>query len=105
MKEISVQDLKKKLDSKEDFILLDVRNYDEYSFCKINNSVLIPLPEISSRFNELNKNKEIIVYCHSGRRSASAVNFLESVGFNDIKNLKGGINSWSEEIDSSVPVY
>lgn len=105
MKEISVQELKNKFDNKEDFILLDVRTSDEYSTCKINNSILIPLNELSSRFNELNKDKEIIVHCHHGSRSSRAIQFLESVGFNNLKNLKGGINSWSLEIDSNVPVY
>ncbi|HIH25600.1 hypothetical protein J4476_04205 [Candidatus Woesearchaeota archaeon] len=105
MEEISVQELKKKFDDKEDFILLDVRTIDEYNTCNIKDSILIPLNELPSRFNELNKNKEIIVHCHHGSRSAKAVLFLESVGFTNVTNLKGGIDSWSEEIDSNVLKY
>jgi len=105
MEEIDVFELKKKLDKKEDFILLDVRNYDEYDYAKIEGSRLIPLPELQERFNEVDKSKEIIVYCHTGNRSKRAIEFLEAKDFKKLKNLKGGIDSWSINIDPNVPVY
>jgi adenylyltransferase/sulfurtransferase len=67
--------------------------------------VLLPLPELPQRFGELPKDREIIVHCKSGMRSAKAVQFLKEQGFKQVVNLQGGIAAWSEKVDPSVPKY
>lgn len=103
--ETTVEDLKKRLDRKDDVFILDVRNPPEYAICQLAGSKLIPLPELPQRFGELDKNREMIVHCKSGMRSAKAVQFLRQQGFTKIKNLKGGILAWADKIDPSMPKY
>tara|TARA_B100001758_G_C17783458_1_gene291046 strand:- start:170 stop:490 length:321 start_codon:yes stop_codon:yes gene_type:complete len=105
IKEITVKELKHKFDNNEDFMLLDVRNIQEVLFSKINGSIHIPMNEIMDRINELDSNKEIIIQCKSGKRSARVCEYLMTQNFNNVKNLKGGIISWADEIDSSIQVY
>ncbi len=102
--EISVQELKAKLDKKEKFVLLDVREPHEYEIAKIPGSTLIPLGKLPERFAEVDKNAKVIVHCKMGGRSAKAVQFLREKGY-DATNVAGGINAWSEQIDPSVPQY
>lgn len=104
MKETTVEELKKKIDQEEDFILLDVREPYEYQISNIDGK-LIPQDDLPDRLDELDKSKEIVVMCRSGSRSAKACNFLEKNGFNNVSNLKGGVNAWAREIDNSLPVY
>jgi sulfur-carrier protein adenylyltransferase/sulfurtransferase len=103
--EITVENLKERLDKKEDFTLLDVRNPDEYSICRIADAKLIPLYELSQRYDELPKDKPVVAYCHHGVRSIRAAQILSKGGFANVKSLHGGINTWSEKIDPSVPRY
>jgi molybdopterin/thiamine biosynthesis adenylyltransferase/rhodanese-related sulfurtransferase len=103
--EATVEELKRRLDRKEDIFILDVRNPPEYAICQIPGSKLLPLPELPQRFSELDKNREIIVHCKSGMRSAKAVQFLREQGFTKLKNLKGGILAWAEQIDPTMPKY
>ena len=105
IKEITVKELKNKFDNNEDFMLLDVRNIQEVLFSKINGSIHIPMNEIINRINELDSNKEIIIQCKSGKRSARVCEFLSKNSFNNVKNLSGGILAWAEEIDPSIIVY
>lgn len=102
--EISVEELKQKLDRGEMPFLLDVREPVEYQIAHINGH-LIPLGQIPERLGELDKNKEIIVYCHTGNRSRRAVEFLYENRFANVKNLVGGIDAWSRRIDTKVPRY
>ncbi len=102
--EITVVELKSKLDKNEKFILIDVREPHEHQIAKIPGAKLIPLGELPGRVAELDKSLTIIVHCKSGGRSARAVAFLCSQGFRAI-NVCGGINAWAEEIDPSVPLY
>ncbi len=104
VREITVHNLDKKIKNKERFILLDVRFDYENKTAKLDNSVLIPLPELAARLNELEKKKEIVVYCHHGNRSYVAADFLGKNGFKAC-SLKGGINEWSLKIDKKVPRY
>ena len=99
------KELKNKLDLNENLFLLDVRNPNEYEIAKINNSVLIPLPQLRSRLHEIPKDKEIIVYCHHGNRSLEAARILNENGFSQVKSLVGGIDVWSRFVDSSIPQY
>lgn len=106
MKEITVEELKKKIDQKESFLLLDVREPFEAHISKIDtNSTLIPLDDLSGRIQELDETQEIIVLCRSGVRSSKACGLLEENGFSNVANLKGGINEWAVKIDSSLPQY
>lgn len=114
MQEITVQELKQLLDGEDrDFLLIDVRNPNEYEIAKIPGSVLIPLPEIEQgagveKVKELlhssPKAQKLVVHCKLGGRSAKALGILKQAGIEGI-NVKGGIAAWSQEIDSSVPEY
>ncbi len=106
MKEITVKDLKAKMDAGEDIQLIDVRMPDEWAVAKIEGATLIPLPQILQRMDELDSSKEIVVHCKMGGRSARAIEALQRAGFDgEMANLVGGITAWSKEIDPSVPIY
>ncbi len=102
---LSVQDLKTRLDGKEKFVLLDVREQFEFDICRIAGSTLIPLSELPSRMSELDSADEIVIHCKSGVRSAKALKLLKEAGFAKLWNVAGGISAWSDEIDPSVPKY
>jgi adenylyltransferase/sulfurtransferase len=103
--ETTVEELKRRLDRREQVFILDVRNPEEYQICRIPGSTLIPLPELPRRLGELDQDREIIVHCKSGMRSFKAQQFLRGQGFRAIKNLKGGILAWADKIDPSMPKY
>jgi molybdopterin/thiamine biosynthesis adenylyltransferase/rhodanese-related sulfurtransferase len=103
--ELTVEDLKRRLDQQEKLFILDVRNPEEYQLCRIPGSTLIPLPELPRRFRELDSEREIIIHCKSGMRSLKAQQFLRAQGFRAVKNLKGGILAWADKIDPSMPRY
>ena len=105
VEELSPMELKRKIDLGESIVLLDVREPFEYAFCRIENSKLIPLGELGRRVGELDRLAETVVYCHTGVRSARAVELLSSEGFRKVRNLKGGIRAWAEEVDRNVPIY
>lgn len=96
MDEISSLELKERLATGEDIILLDVRQPEEHEEKNIPHSLLIPLNELPDRVDELDghKGREIIVYCRSGNRSGQAIQFLEASGYTKLKNLKGGMLAW-----------
>jgi adenylyltransferase/sulfurtransferase len=104
--EITVEELKQRLDAKEDIFILDVREPHEYKICNLNGH-LVPLNDLPKRLQELDgaKEKEMVVHCRSGGRSARAVAFLQQSGFKKAKNLKGGILAWADRIDPKVPKY
>jgi adenylyltransferase/sulfurtransferase len=103
--EITVTELKAKLDAGDNLFVLDVREPHEYDIARLEGTTLIPLGQLPSRVNELNTADDIVVHCKSGMRSAKAVGFLQKAGFQKVKNLKGGILAWSDQIDRSVPKY
>ena len=103
--EVSPVELKKRIETGESIVLLDVREPFEYAFCRIENSKLIPLGELGRRAGELDRSDDIVVYCHTGVRSARAVELLSSEGFRKVRNLKGGIRAWAQEVDPKVPIY
>ncbi|AUC61016.1 putative sulfurylase MoeZ [Cyanobacterium sp. HL-69] len=110
LEEMTVTQLKELLDSDaDDYVLIDVRNPNEYQIAKIPNATLIPLPDIEdgdgvAKVKELVGDKRLIAHCKLGGRSAKALNILKEAGIEGI-NVKGGIAAWSEEVDSSVPQY
>lgn len=103
--EITVKELKRLIDSGTQVRLVDVREQNEYDFCHIEGSTLIPIRQIWMHVNELNPESEYVFYCHVGERSAWVVNLLRQRGFKKVKNLKGGIDQWTVEIDPSTPRY
>ena len=103
--ELNPEDVKEKIDRREEFYLLDVREPHEVQICTIPGSHLIPLGQVTARVNELNSADEIVVYCRSGKRSGQAVEFLKKAGFRKVKNMRGGILAWSDHVDPSVPKY
>ena len=103
--EITVLELKARMDRGEDLFILDVREPHEYEINRIPGSVLIPQGDLPERFTELDANREIIVMCKSGMRSARAANFLRDHGFKVAKNLKGGVLAWVDQVDPSQPKY
>jgi len=102
---ISVQELKGKMDARDAFELIDVREPFEFEIARIDGAKLIPLGEILERAEELDREQTLIVHCHSGGRSAQAVRLLKQRGFAKVCNLEGGIDAWSDFIDPTVPKY
>ncbi|HEX8246859.1 MAG TPA: rhodanese-like domain-containing protein [Pyrinomonadaceae bacterium] len=106
MQEITATELKRRMDAGDDIQLIDVRQPDEYAFAKIEGARLIPLSELMNRIGEIDESRETVVHCHAGGRSARAIDAMQRTGFKgELKNLKGGITAWSDEVDSSVPKY
>ena len=105
VKQLSAIELKNKIQQEDTVFLLDVREPHEFQHAHIANSVLIPLNQIPQRLAELDPKQDIVVICHHGMRSQQAANYLERSGFNTVANLKGGIDAWSCEVDSSVARY
>ena len=106
IEEISATDLKRRMDAGDDIQLIDVRQPEEWAFAKIEGAKLIPLGEIMSRMGEIDENRETVLHCKMGMRSARAVEALQRAGFKgELKNLKGGITAWSNEVDPRVPKY
>ena len=105
MKSVTVHELKQMIDSKEVFQLIDVREPFETEICSMG-ATLIPLAEIPTRFNEITKDKKVVIHCRSGARSANAIGFLEQQhGFTNLYNLTGGILAWANEIDPDMDTY
>jgi len=102
---MTVRDLKRKIDSGERFVLVDVREPFEYEIASIPGSKLIPLGELHSRMSELDSADDIVLHCKMGGRSAKALKLLREAGFTKLTNVAGGIEAWAEEIDPSVPKY
>ena len=106
MQEITAKELKAKIDAGEDFQLIDVRQPEEYAFAKIEGAKLIPLGQIIQRMDEIDPTRETIVQCKAGGRSATAIQALQRAGFQgELKNLRGGITAWSNEVDPKIPKY
>jgi molybdopterin/thiamine biosynthesis adenylyltransferase/rhodanese-related sulfurtransferase/molybdopterin converting factor small subunit len=103
--EISVAELKARMDRGDNVFVLDVRETHEYQINQVPGSTLIPLGDLPERFAELDASREIICQCKSGVRSARAASFLRDQGFKNVKNLKGGVLAWIDEIDPSQPKY
>jgi adenylyltransferase/sulfurtransferase len=103
--EIEVTEVKEKMDRGDNFVLIDVREPHEYQICSIPGAKLIPLGEVPKRLDELDKNADIVIHCKSGMRSARACGILKAAGFEHVRNMKGGILAWSDQVDPSVPKY
>jgi sulfur-carrier protein adenylyltransferase/sulfurtransferase len=102
---ISVSELKRKIDKGEAVLIVDVREPFEYEIAHLENSKLIPLGELPDRLEELDRYQEIVAHCHTGVRSALAVDLLQEAGFKNAFNLTGGIEAWASEIDPEMARY
>lgn len=103
--DITAQELKSRLDLNPNLLLLDVREPHELQISALKGAKNVPLGEVAQRMSELDSAEEMVVFCKRGSRSARAIEILSSAGFKKMKNLKGGINAWAEEVDKSLPVY
>ena len=106
MEEITPAELKQRLDNGDDLQIVDVREDNEVAIGRIPNSIHIPLGQILGRMDEIDPNRETVVHCKMGGRSARAIEALQRSGYEGkLMNLKGGILRWSDEVDPSVPKY
>ena len=105
--EISPAEVKARLDHGESFLLLDVREPDEYATAHIEQATLVPMSELAERVGELEswKPRPVVTYCHKGVRSMRVANWLAEQGFSNVQSMAGGIEAWSTEVDPSVPRY
>jgi len=104
--EVTVQEMKRALDDpKLGIKVIDVREPFEYEIARIEGVPLLPMSELQNRFTELDPNTQYYLLCKVGARSHQAVEFLREQGFKYVKNVKGGTNAWSEEIDRNLPRY
>ncbi|HEY3412840.1 MAG TPA: molybdopterin-synthase adenylyltransferase MoeB [Armatimonadota bacterium] len=103
--EISVEQLKQRLDAGTPTIVFDVREPSEYQIARLGGSTLIPLGDLPQRYTEIPRDGDVVIHCKLGGRSRMAVDYLKSLGYTNVKNLAGGITAWSQQIDSSVPTY
>lgn len=106
-KDCTVDELKKRLGTDDAPILLDIRQPEEVAICRIEGSLHIPAGQIPLRLGELQNiaDREIVVYCHHGVRSASVRNYLLQNGFDNVRNLAGGIDIYSVAADPGIPRY
>src|SRR3954454_12927290 len=103
--DIESTQVKQKIDRGDNFVLIDVREPHEYQICNIPAAKLIPLGQVAQRVAELDPNADIVIHCKSGIRSAKACGILRQAGFQHVRNMKGGILAWSDQVDPSVPKY
>jgi rhodanese-related sulfurtransferase len=105
MKEIGPSELKERLASPTPPLVLDVREQWEWQRAHMAEARLLPMGQVPEHLDELERNRDIVVFCHHGGRSRQIVLFLEQHGFDRAINLRGGIDAWSREVDPSVPQY
>lgn len=106
--EVSVEDIKQRLDRGDAFLLIDVRQPDEHRICRLPGARLVPLAELPTHLDELRDladEKPIVTYCHHGGRSLSAASTLRENGLSNTRSMAGGIDEWSVRIDPAVPRY
>lgn len=103
--EVDVCTFASELSGADDVFLLDVREPNEAEICSIDGATLIPLGQLAARINEVPRDRPVVVHCHHGRRSAQAVQYLQSQGYDDVRNLTGGIEAWAVEVDPEMARY
>jgi len=107
IRQVTPLEVRARIDAGDPVYFLDVRNPDEYAYCRIGDSPLIPLPELPHRIDEVHPPTDalVVVYCHHGVRSLSGAAILQQAGFEHVASLRGGIEAWSLAVDPSVPRY
>ncbi|MBS0309633.1 MAG: sulfurtransferase [Proteobacteria bacterium] len=91
--------------ARENPLLLDVREPNEFQFCHIEGAVLMPMQSVPARMQELDDDATIVCICHHGMRSMQVARFLEQQGFTHIINLSGGVHAWAQQVDPAMPTY
>ncbi len=102
--QLTVKELKSRIDAGQDVYILDVREPYEYQIANIGGK-LIPMNDVPQRLAEIDRDREVIVHCKVGGRSQRVAEFLKQAGYPKVANLAGGILAWSNEIDPTVPKY
>jgi rhodanese-related sulfurtransferase len=105
MKQLSPQEFSQWMTEHKEYYLVDVREKWEYDLVHLDNSILAPLGSLQSRPPEIDKEKAVVVICHHGRRSIMGCHILEAIGFTDLYNLTGGINSYADTVDPTMTKY
>ena len=103
--DITPLQLKAMMDADADLYVLDVREPHELAICAIDGTVKIPLGQIAQRYPEIPNDRTVVVHCKMGGRSAQTVEFLQSKGYSDVKNVAGGMVRWISDVDSSLQSY
>ncbi|MEP7289202.1 MAG: rhodanese-like domain-containing protein [Chloroflexota bacterium] len=103
--DITPKELKARLDAGEDIDVIDVREDWELARSKLSNIIHIPMNDVPDRLDEITKDKPVVIMCHHGNRSEQVINWLETEDYENLLNLVGGIDRWSHEVDSSIPLY
>ena len=103
--QITVEELREKIDAGTPPVLLDVREPIEWEIARLDRAVLMPVAQVPARMNELSTADEIVVYCKTGARSGRITNFLRELGFRKVRNLMGGIDEWAEKVEPEMPRY
>lgn len=105
--EVTPREVKKMLDAKEDFVLIDCRKPDEFAICKIEGAKLMPLQQLASHVSDLEavRDKKVVVYCHHGRRSLQMTMVLRQNGYEDVKSMAGGIDLWAIDVEPGMRRY
>jgi rhodanese-related sulfurtransferase len=105
--EVAPREVKRLLEERAEFLLLDCREPDEHAIARIGGDTLVPMNDISWRLSELRRHEDrlVVVYCHHGRRSLTVASALRKEGFDHAYSMAGGIDRWSDEIDASVAKY
>lgn len=93
------------MQSRDALTLLDCREPDERLICRIDGAMHIPMGEIPARLSELDRESDLVVYCHHGMRSMNVALYLRKLGFPRVRSMAGGIDAWAEEIDPGMPRY
>lgn len=106
--EITVRDVKQRLDAGEQLHLIDVREPNEFAICKIEGAVLVPMRSVPGELQDLQAKAgaaPLVVFCHHGMRSLNVVHWLREQGVENCASMSGGIDAWSAVVDASVPRY
>ena len=103
--EIGVRELAERQQRGDDFDLIDVREPHEWEIARIPGARLIPLGSLPAHLSQLDSSRDIVLHCHHGQRSMRALEQLRDAGFRKLKNLRGGIDEWSKQVDPTVPRY
>ena len=104
--EISPEELHRRLQAGDDFQLVDVREPEEFAYCHLPHSLLLPLDELTRRATEIRPEGPVVLICHHGVRSAHALGYLrQRLGRTNVINLRGGVDAWAERVDPAFPTY
>jgi Rhodanese-related sulfurtransferase len=104
--QVSPEEVKRRLDAGEDFLLIDVREESEYEIAHIEGSELKPMSQIQQWAYDLPRDKPIVIFCHHGGRSAQVTMALsQQLNYTNVADMPGGIDAWSQRIDPNVPRY